>query len=73
MLAIGLNFEGQEVAEVEVSRAPQFCEEAVAGTAKMEVHVSGGSRSFEAKLEDNASLGHGAISQVLKDAGEERS
>jgi hypothetical protein len=71
MLAIGLDLEGQEVPEVEASRAPWRGEEAVAGTAKVDVHVAGGSRSFEAKLEDNASLGHGAISQMLKDAGEE--
>jgi hypothetical protein len=37
----------------------------------MDVHVTGRSRSFEPKLEDNASLGHGAIAQMLKGAGEE--
>ena len=71
MLAIGLNLEGQEVPEVEASRAPQLSEEAIAGAAKVDVHVTGGSCSFEAKLESNTALGHGAISQMLKDAGEE--
>ena len=67
MLAIGLNLESQEVPEVEASRAPQLGEEAVAGAAKVDVHVTGGSCSFEAKLENNTALGHGAISQMLKD------
>lgn len=71
MVAIRLDDEREEVAEVASADRLELAEERVARPAKADVDVAGASGPLEAELEDDAALHDGAIAEMLEHAREE--
>ena len=70
MIAIGLDDEGEKVAEVHAPDSLKLEEKVVARSAEANVDVACSSRALQSELEDDAPLQDRAIAEVREHAGE---